>query len=269
MLVTVLRMDKKPAYAIDHPIFTLTTIIKIGKDRSATGFFFSDKDSLYLVTNKHVIYGTDFKEPLIARITIVLHSDPSNSTKNDEVVIELLNGDGTKKWLEHSNPDVDVILIPLKLDAEKYIFSTMNRSFIDDVKDLVVLFEKILVVGYPYGWYDDINNLPIVRVGFLSSPFKVGFKGKPVMVGDVTTHPGMSGGPVIMYLRDPLTKTPGGLQINFASKFLLIGVYSGQFKIPQKPKQRPNLINIWFPETIEEILDANQPDQEINSINSV
>jgi hypothetical protein len=52
-----------------HPIYMLTTIIKKEKNGNATGFFFSDKNSLYLVTNKHVICGEDFKEPIIKRIT--------------------------------------------------------------------------------------------------------------------------------------------------------------------------------------------------------
>ena len=245
--------------SIDHPIYTLTTIIKITKDCSASGFFFSEKDKLYLVTNKHVIYGTDFKGPVIKRITIVLHTEASDSTKNEEIEIELLNGDGTKKWLEHANPNVDVVLIPLNLD-KKYVFSSIDRSFIDDAKNLVTLFEKILVVGYPYGWYDDINNLPIIRIGHLSSPFKVGFRGEPVMIGDVITHSGMSGSPVMMYLRDPITKTTDGQRhVKSETRFILIGVYSGQFKIPQKEDERPNLINIWFPETILEILDIATP----------
>jgi S1-C subfamily serine protease len=241
--------------SIDHPIYTSTTIIKISETYSATGFFFLDRDRLYLVTNKHVICGEELKEPKISHFKIVLHIDASNSTKNEEVEIELFNKDGTQKWLEHSDTNVDIILIPVDLSA-KYIVSPLNRSFITDATNIVTLFEKILVVGYPFGWYDEINNLPIVRVGHLSSPFKVSFKGNPWMIGDVITHPGMSGAPVIMYLRDPIRKdNEGKRSTTFETRCLLIGVYSGQFKIPRKENERPNLVTIWFPELILDILD--------------
>jgi hypothetical protein len=75
------------------------------------------------------------------------------------------------------------------------------------------------------------------------------------MVGDVITHPGMSGAPVLMYLVNPIRKDEGGKRtMLYKTIFLLIGVYSGQFQIPNKEEERPNLITIWFPETILEIL---------------
>lgn len=245
--------------SIGHPVYTFTTIIKITQNHSASGFFFSENDNLYLVTNKHVIYGEDFaqscSQPKTKQVTIILHTDASNSTINEKLRIELFDTDGKRKWLEHKDPTIDVILIPITL-GKKYIINPLNRTYIEDAKDFVTLFEKIVIVGYPYGWYDDINNLPIIRVGHLSSPFKVGFKGNPWMVGDVITHPGMSGAPVLMYLVNPIRKNAVGKRtISFETRFLLIGVYSGQFQIPQNEKERPNLVTIWFPETILEILD--------------
>jgi hypothetical protein len=246
--------------SIEHPVYTSTTIIKTDRNHSASGFFFSENANLYLITNKHVIYGEDFAQssaqPKIRQVTIILHTDASNSTMNEELNIELFDGDGKRKWLEHKDPTIDVVLIPIVLD-KKCIVRPLNRTFIEDAKDFVTLFEKIVIVGYPYGWYDDVNNLPIIRVGHLSSPFKVGFKGNPWMVGDVITHPGMSGAPVLMYLVNPIRKDAEGKRtISFETRFLLIGVYSGQFLIPHNEKERPNLVTIWFAEKILDILDS-------------
>lgn len=242
-----------------HPIYLLTTIIKYGKS-SATGFFFSEKEQLYLVTNKHVIYGSDYSQettvPKISYITLTLHASREDFTVNEDVTIKLFNDSGRKTWLEHSEPKVDVVLIPVSLDEKKFLISKMDRSFIDNTDKLSTQFEKILVVGYPYGWYDDKYNLPIVRVGHLSSPFKVSFKGEPVMLGDAITHAGMSGSPVMMLLRDPVSRDEDGkLNVKFGTKYILAGIYSGQFKI--LGKFRRHLINIWFPEVIEWILGEN------------
>lgn len=240
-----------------HPIYLLTTIIKYGT-KTATGFFFSDKDQLYLVTNKHVLYGTTYAQDgsvaKIEHITLTLHTNSEDFTANEDVTISLFDNDGKKLWLEHSDPTIDVVLIPINIDEKKFLISKMNRSFIDNTNNLSTQFEKILVVGYPFGWYDEKFNMPIVRVGHLSSPFKVSFKGQPIMIGDAITHAGMSGSPVMMLLKDPVTTDEKGQRHkDFGTKYILAGIYSGQFKIAGK--LRPHLITVWFPEVIEEILD--------------
>jgi hypothetical protein len=47
---------------------------------------------------------------------------------------------------------------------------------------------------------------------------------------------------------------PHGIQ--FGTKYILAGIYSGQFKISDK--YRRHLINIWFPEVIEWILEEKE-----------
>ncbi|MDR0373898.1 MAG: serine protease [Nitrososphaerota archaeon] len=231
-----------------HPIYVSTTIIKFGHCSSATGFFFSENNETYLVTNKHVIDNCITSD--IDEIKIMLHTNSYELTDNEEIAVKLYDGAGNKKWLEHETQEVDVILIPVKLES-KHVYAPLSRDFIA-AKEYQTLFEKILVVGYPYGWYDVRNNLPIIRVGNLSSPFGIGFNGEKFMIGDVITHPGMSGAPVIMQLVNPVTKENKQL---FQTRYVLIGIYSGQSRINHiDEKERPQLITIWFAELIFEIL---------------
>lgn len=83
-----------------NQIFLTTTIIKrfIGNKKrgSATGFFFSDtENNVYLVTNKHVIYGEKYLEenakPEIDTLKVVLHINKDNPSQNEEVIIKLFN----------------------------------------------------------------------------------------------------------------------------------------------------------------------------------
>lgn len=120
------------------------------------------------------------------------------------------------------------------------------------------------MMGYPYGWYDVANNLPVTRVGHLSSPFKIPFQGKPIMLGDVETHSGMSGGPVFMKLEDYVT-IEGNQSIKHlgAHRLLLVGIHSGQPRWDLVDRTtgevtdtiRHSLIHIWFSDLILEILD--------------
>jgi Trypsin-like peptidase domain len=194
----------------------LTCLLKDKVAGYATGFFFLDKGTVYLVTNKHVIYGKmnygqDEIRPIpeIDALRLNLHTNIKNSAENEEVTISLFDNE-RKLWLEHYLTGVDVVLIPLAIDRKKYLFSTISREIID-IKDIVVDdFEKIFVMGYPHGWYDRFNNFPVARVGHLSSPFKVHFQGLPMMMDDVITHEGMSGGPVFMRLVDFITQDGEG-----------------------------------------------------------
>lgn len=255
--------------AID-PLFATTTIVAGLKDEqeqlTASGFFYSDdQGKIYLVTNKHVIYGEKFAEnpdPIINRIRLRLHTNPNNVSLNKEIIINLM--DGKKRvWFEYkADPGVDVVLIPVTINRADYFFVTLDKSFIDS-GNIQVLFEKIFIMGYPYGWYDQINNLPITRVGHLSSPFRIPFQGKSVMLGDVETHPGMSGGPVFMKLEDYTEKENNNWVKHLgSSKTILIGIFSGQpiWQLTDKktgltsPPIRHTLANIWFSDLIIEIL---------------
>ncbi|MCX6816130.1 MAG: hypothetical protein NT120_04745 [Candidatus Aenigmarchaeota archaeon] len=188
----------------------------------------------------------------------MLHTNAQNISENEEVVIPLFNA-GNKIWLEHDNKKADVVLIPVNLDRNRYVLHILDESYIES-SNLDIKIEKIFVMGYPFGWYDNVNNLPITRIGHLSSPFKVPFQNKPFMLGDVQTHKGMSGGPVLMYLKDFVTiDANGNRTMNIgASRTLLVGINSATVNWPiGNETVLSGLIIIWFPELILEILQQN------------
>jgi len=254
------------------PIFITTAylvMLKEDKEKgSATGFFFSDSQNLYLVTNKHVIYGEKYfvesTQSQIDKIKLYLHTNKNNLSENEYVEINLFK-DGKKVWLEHDNINVDVVLVPLEIDRGKYLLVNLDKNIIDS-SNIVVKFEKIFVIGYPYGWFDRKNNLPVTRIGHLSSPFKIPFNGEPIMLGDVETHKGMSGGPVFMELKDYVTMDENGGRATHlgASKIILVGIHSGQPRWDLRDTETGevketvshSLINIWFSDLILEILNT-------------
>ena len=254
-----------------NPIFLTTTIINRLRGETAlgtaTGFFYLKEKKVYLITNKHVLYGENFASKdastKVDRLGVVLHTNRKDLRTNEEVVIDLF-ADGEKLWLEHSQIDTDVVCIPVEIDRDKYALVTDDDGIVD-VGKIQVFFEQIFVMGYPFGWYDDKFNLPITRIGYLSSPYKVPFKGKPFLLGDVETHKGMSGSPVFMYLKDYITKEEDGKStMNLGQiKLILLGVYSGQpiwrvkDKTTQEEKDIPHsLCAVWFSSLIREIIEG-------------
>jgi hypothetical protein len=247
-------------------MYDSTTILKTFMNEkqvgSATGFFYAHNGRLFLVTCKHVIYGDNFGQyelspvptPKINRVEIRLHTNPKNASENENIAINLFYEDAPL-WLEHYYSDVDIVLIPITFNPKKYIIKSINFAMLDYGNIVVDYFVKIFILGYPYGWYDQYNNLPIARSGNLASPFPFRFQGKPMLLGDVITHEGMSGGPVFMRLENFVTKEQNDtleLQLGKMRTFL-IGVYSGQYS----QVQCMNLVTIWKAEMIPEILALN------------
>jgi hypothetical protein len=251
------------------PIFLTTSILKRFTGTSAlgtaTGFFFIKDEKVYLVTNKHVIYGNFFSgedaKPEIDKLMVTLHTDSKDLRKNESVEVKLLGGKKTL-WLEHENKNIDLVCIPVDLDRTKYHFVTIADDVID-TENLKIGFEKVFIMGYPFGWFDSLHNLPVTRIGHLSSPFGVPFNGEPLLLADVETHMGMSGSPVFMHLKDYVNiAEDGGLVTNLgASKTILLGVFSGQplWQVPDTItndiKSIPHsLSRIWFASLIREII---------------
>lgn len=252
------------------PTYLSTTLIHrfFGNESkgNATGFFFQSKrGGDYLVTNKHVIYGDNFfKEdavPEIDKIATTLHINRNDLSQNETLKINLLEK-GDKVWKEHPRKDIDIVCIPIELNRNKFVFASADESHLD-TSNIKIGLEKIFVMGYPYGWYDSLHNLPITRIGHLSSPFGVPFHGTPFMLGDVETHPGMSGSPVFMHLVDYVTVDEGKLTRHLGqSKIILLGVYSGQplWKVTNKKTNETitiphSLSVIWFGDLIKEIIE--------------
>lgn len=50
----------------------------------------------------------------------------------------------------------------------------------------------ITLIGYPYGFYDKKNSLPIWKTGSIASEPEIDFENKPLFLIDVSAFPGMS-----------------------------------------------------------------------------
>lgn len=248
-----------------NELFLTTALIKCLKNneviRFGTSFFYTNqKGDLFLITNKHLIYpdsGIEHRKSDIDEISIRLHVDRANLRKNEDIKFSLFS-ENNPQWLEHHDKTIDIILIPLKIDRTKHIIVPIGKDAIEKIKDIEIdLFEKIFILGYPYGFYDDVNNLPITRVGHMSSQFDVGYAGKPYRLADIETHPGMSGSPVFMKIKDYIKKDKSMNLGNWI--IILAGIFSGQpiWKLDNGAKIGHSLSVVWFPEIIFEILDIN------------
>jgi S1-C subfamily serine protease len=238
------------------PLFVCVTVIEMKatgtaprptRIGSATGFFYRHGESRYVITNRHVV--VDEQQKFYPdTITLRVHTSPTTLTQNRDIDVPLYSH-GSPIWLEHPTlrADADVVAI----DISSYLQSTDVISLL--ASNLFVPNNVILglttaayVIGYPRGFYDSLNNLPVVRNGTLASPYRVPFSGKPLFLIDANLHPGTSGSPVISPASATRRTTQALLAMgNFPPS--LLGINSGGFN-------GLGLNAVWYPELIDDIV---------------
>lgn len=241
---------------IDPYSAATTPLVMYFRDKllaTATGFFWTIDDSVYLITNWHNLSGKDPKtlQPLeshgglpdrVAFRTYV-NGDP-NRPKGYSAD---LARDGTPKWLVHPEYDhkVDVVCMRIPIPPNDAIainqFPSKNLS--------TRVGEDVFVLGYPLGI--SANNLPIWKRGSIASESDCDLMGLPMLLVDTATLQGMSGSPVIR--REFSGRlADGSVVIGAANLTKFVGVYSGRFLV--RSKDDPGLGIVWKSTVIEEVI---------------
>jgi V8-like Glu-specific endopeptidase len=222
---------------------------------TATGFFFKHGDAEFLITNRHVVINEQ-EDYFPDALSILMHADKDNLTKNNEASLLLYDKNKSHFWLEHPLYQInncDVVAIPLTpqtLSGGNYaiFLATKIRNFSQEQAEIPELlpFGDVVVVGYPRGFYDDKHNLPVYRKAMMASQYGIDFRGKPYFLVDANLHPGTSGSPVVNS-HHTLFKT-GGPQEGYK----LFGVHSAQHVVNGDPL---GLNVVWYSYLITEVIE--------------
>jgi len=90
----------------------------------------------------------------------------------------------------------------------------------------------ITLIGYPYGYYDKKNWLPVWKTGSIASEPDVDFEGKPLFLVDVSAFPGMSGSPAFAIAYGAYETIEGPTTVGHVEKFL--GIYASMQMLKQE-----------------------------------
>lgn len=205
------------------------------------GFFFhinlegSSKIELIL-TNKHAV--KDCKS-----LSFYLHEAESDDErlyptgKSLSINIE----DYSSIWIPHPDPDVDLgalLFVPIaeqiKAGLNKEVFRIpLDEALIKTDQALLnttSVGDEVLMVGYPNGLWDEINNFPILRKGIAATPPGLDFQNEEsnirgkVGIVDIASFPGSSGSPILICMQGSFPDKAGNL--NVGNKVILLGLLS-------------------------------------------
>lgn len=233
-----------------------------GTSGTGTGFFFQFlKDETtgshvpVVITNKHVI-----NQSIKGRL--IFTKANSNNEPLDTQHYQVYFDNFETFWRKHPDIDVDLCAMPIapflteaNKSEEKLFYISLDKSLIPTSQQLsdFSALEEILMVGYPNGIWDNVNNKPILRKGVTATHPNFDYCGKKEIMIDAACFPGSSGSPVFIFNEGGYRDKRGNMYMG-ASRVILLGVlYAGPQHTAQGDIQIVNVPTGQRPITISKI----------------
>jgi S1-C subfamily serine protease len=239
-------------------VFQLKAGAQIG---TASGFFYTRGEDLFLVTNRHVCRDeATGSNPDVLRLT--LHTDANDLKKTASLDIPLYHH-GKPVWRTHPTfKDADVALVKLDVAAvkKKFIIKAFSKDSFLPADLPLNPGEDVFVMGYPYGVHDTVFALPIFRSAMIASSYGIPFQGQPFFLTDANLHPGTSGSPVVTKPKSAWVDDKGNTRLMTGTIYYLVGVHSAILSVNStgpNPTSIPlGLGTAWYAQLIEDIAGA-------------
>ena len=165
----------------------------------ASGFFFERDAALYLVTSRHVLHDPPTGH-FPDRVQFVVHLDSVDLTRTAAVSVNLYRG-GRARWHQgkDSGGEIDVAVLPIDRSSlpAGSAFHAFGPEHLLQSLEAVEIGRRLLVVGFPLGFFDTMHHLPVARHAVVASAFGVRFQGQGYFLTDSRLHRGSSGAAVV------------------------------------------------------------------------
>lgn len=204
-----------------------------GGTGTGTGFFFGfarseNANVPVIVTNKHVVEGA-------CRGTFQIHLQDASGQPSIQQSERFIFENFQAQWIHHPEPNVDLCVMPIadliqqsERNGKRLGFVPLEMALIPTELELTELtpLEEVLMIGYPNGIWDSLNNMPILRRGVTATHPAIEYEGRREFMIDAACFPGSSGSPVMLYNTGSYATRDGGLVIG--TRINLLGIlYAG------------------------------------------
>ena len=176
-----------------------------GELSTGSGFFFNflqDNNSFIpaIVTNRHVI------ENASSGSFCLTEANDDGNPKDKEKLNITLDVFETR-WIKHPDDAVDLCIFPIaavhdyaKRQSKQLFYKAVDQSIMPTQQDIdgLTAMEDVVMIGYPNGIWDSVNNQPIIRRGITATHPAKDYAGKAEFMIDAACFPGSSGSPVFL-----------------------------------------------------------------------
>lgn len=234
---------------LTHSTVRIENILNSGGVATGTGFYmnFLEKEGRYvpvIVTNKHVISNAS-----VGKFYVTLAKSDGFPDTGKHRLFEIQNFES--QCIKHPDPNVDLaafLIGPLvnqvAASGENLFYVPLQTSLIpsDEERESFSPMEDIVMIGYPNGIWDSINNLPVIRKGITATHANVAWNGSNEFLTDIASFPGSSGSPVFLANIGGYMDNKGNTYMG-SHRIRLLGVHyagamhtaSGEIKIVKAP----------------------------------
>lgn len=238
------------------PFMTVRLNVVTAKGKGGgTAFFFAlrrgAQAATFLVTNRHVVEGA-------TNGTFEVHlAHPSTPKTPAGETAPVILDNFEKRWIPHPS-GVDLCAMPFgPIDAD--LRAQGKRPFVvqsendhvppEGALERLSAIEEILMVGYPFGLSDSVNNLPLIRRGITATHPAIDHLGRAQGVIDCACFPGSSGSPIWIYDNGPHFGSDGNLVVGL-TRTILLGVLwggpqitrEGRIEVREVPTAEPTVL---------------------------
>lgn len=229
-------MNLTPSEMLMYSTIRIECIDSNGNPSTGTGFFFSFLENQntktnvpVIITNKHVIDNN-----VSGKLLFTLSDNDGKPMDKFHHTFNIT--DFRNAWTYHPDPEVDLCAMPIAQIIN--ILTSLNKRpfFIPFGKNLIPTkeqledlsaMEELVMVGYPNGIWDNVNNQPILRKGITATHPNKDYCGKKEFMADIASFPGSSGSPVLIFNQNGYQDKKGNIFMG-GSRILLMGVlYAG------------------------------------------
>ncbi len=214
-----------------HSTVRIETSLRTGGASCGTGFFINflqneTQTIPAIVTNRHVIAAADQGK---FHLTLANPDGTPKIGNHLEFILDKFEA----RWIGHPDPTVDLAIFligPLLNEVQqsgvKLFYVPLRTELImgeDDRKSLSTM-EEVIMIGYPSGIWDSVNNLPVIRRGITATHPAINWNGKTEFLTDIASFPGSSGSPVLLANLNGYSDARGNTFIG-AKRIRLLGVH--------------------------------------------
>jgi S1-C subfamily serine protease len=254
--------DGNPIRGIDPLLLTCTPLRTFSGDTlltSATGFFLSRGQRLFVVTSRHVFIdpnGNHFPD----RITIELHVNRADLAESVTVSIPLYR-EGLSLWRQATDAEGDVDVVLIEIDEttlpRESVYCAFTPEHIATDEEPIEVGAALLVIGFPLGFHDALHHMPVVRRASLASSFGLRFQGMGYFLTDARTHRGTSGAPVVIRVASS-SRSCGGVSCR------LLGIHSSRLDMVTRDPVEDEALGLncaWYSDTLLTLSDDRSEPQ--------
>lgn len=216
----------------------IETKYKDGARGTGTGYLFRFKDDKennthipVIITNNHVVEDAIQLKFIFTKMDI-----EGNPIDKEHFGVEIEIESMKSYWVSHPDKRVDLCAIPVgpiintaRDKGQSLFYIPLDMSLIPSKSQLEDLsaMEDIVMIGYPNGIWDEVNNKPIFRKGVTATHPQYDYNGKKEFMIDIACFPGSSGSPVFILNEGGYRDKKGNMYMG-RSRVLLMGtLYAG------------------------------------------